>query len=115
LNLRWLDCSDNQLSSIRYMRRIRLLSCINNQIVSLPNKMKHLRFLECSKNRLYRLPDELPKVKHLNCSHNRLRTIPKYPKMRTCDCFGNCIRRESAAKITGRTNVHVDIVGYPWW
>ncbi len=90
-NLKYLDCSNNCLSTLASLpQKLTVLSCYNNCLSSLPQLPKSLISLTCSRNKLtsiYSLPEGLLS---LSCSGSELNSLPTLPQsLTTLSCPGN--------------------------
>ena len=79
--LRYLDCSNNKLTSLPKLNsKLINLDCSNNQITSLPELNTKLLYINCQHNQLTSLPELNTELKYLNCHHNQLTSLPKLNK-----------------------------------
>ena len=103
VNLKELNCSDNQLTSlpaeIGQLSQLQVLDCSFNYLTSLSKEigqLSQLQVLNCSRNRLTLLPKEigdLSKLTYLDCSQNQLTSLPleigKLVKLITLETYYN--------------------------
>ena len=87
VNVRILDCTNNQLTSLPELPNVKYLHCSRNQLTRLPD-LPNIEFLHCGHNQLTTLPD-LPNVKELSCGFNQLTILPDLPNIRRLFCFSN--------------------------
>ena len=93
-NLKSLDCSGNQLTSLDISRNINLenLDCRNNKLNSLIAKNANLKSLDCSTNQLTSLDiSENINLKRLDCNTNQIISldISENNKLTELICWGN--------------------------
>ena len=75
--LGWLDCTNNQLTSLELPAGLLSLDCSQNLLTSLGPLPGRLWWLDCSHNQLTSL-ESLPEgLEHLYFSHNQLRSLPE--------------------------------------
>ena len=80
-NLKELNCSNNQLTSLPTLpQNLKELYCFNNQLTSLPTLPQNLKELYCSNNQLTSLPTLQQNLKKLFCSINQLTSLPTLPE-----------------------------------
>jgi len=91
LNLEYLDCSYNRLTSLSNLPdTLKELYCYNNSLTTLPNLPKTLEYLDCSYNRLTSLSNLPSTLKKLYCYNNQLTTLPTLPDtLEYLDCHYN--------------------------
>jgi len=88
-NLQYLDCDDNNLTSLPTLpESLIYLSCNRNKIRSLPKLPSNLRHLYCADNKLTSLPELPANLEHFHCQHNKLNSMPFLPK--SISSFGYC-------------------------
>jgi len=92
-NLKALNCSDNQLTSLPTLpQNLEILYCYYNQLTLLPTLPQNLKALYCSYNQLTSLPTLPQNLKALNCSHNQLTSLPTLPQnLEILNCYYNPI------------------------
>ena len=90
-NLKKLDCSYNQLTSLPTLPpNLEELFCFNNQLTSLPTLPPNLKKLFCSNNQLTLFPTLPPNLKKLFCSNNQLTLLPTLPpNLEELYCYSN--------------------------
>jgi len=89
-NLKELNCSNNQLTSLPTLpQNLQILFCTNNQLTSLPTLPQNLQTLYCYNNQLTSLEGLPQNLKELNCSNNKIKfmTLPK--KLIFLICYKN--------------------------
>jgi Leucine-rich repeat (LRR) protein len=92
-NLKILDCSYNQLTSLPTLpQNLQKLYCSDNQLTYLPTLPQNLEVLQCFKNELTSLPTLPQKLKILVCYNNELTSLPTLPQnIRQLYCSKNPI------------------------
>jgi Leucine-rich repeat (LRR) protein len=93
-NLKFLDCSFNNLSSIPIYHKLTNLICANNNITFL-NGYFDLVFLDCSNNNLSYI-EGFENLRYLNCSNNNLEELNEYPKLEVLICSYNRLKELKA-------------------
>ena len=84
-----LNCSNNQLTSLPEKLKVGgSLYCYNNQLTSLPEKL-NVGSLYCYNNKLTSLPEKLKVGSYLNCYNNKLTSLPEKLKVGSLDCSHN--------------------------
>jgi hypothetical protein len=86
-NLKTLNCSNNQLTSLQLNENLQILSCNNNQLTSLQLN-KNLEILYCWYNRLTSLHLN-EKLEKLYCFNNKLSSLHLNKKLKVMCCYGN--------------------------
>lgn len=89
--LQILLCHDNQLISLpKLPNSLRELYCVSNQLTSLPSLPDNLTNLECNYNQLTALPILPNSLRELYCDNNQLTFLPKLPNnLKGLDCGSN--------------------------
>ena len=74
----FLDCSDNELTSLpdTLPHSLQELNCSDNKFTSLPDLPHSLITLNCSYNKLTSLPDLPNSLQKLRCNYNELTSLP---------------------------------------
>lgn len=92
-NLKQLDCSHNNLSSIPNLpQSLEILNCYNNAITSIPNLPNSLVYLDCSHNQITALPLFPNTLEALKFYDNQLTAWPTFPTLlKVLHCGGNPI------------------------
>ena len=90
-NLKTLDCSNNQLTSLPTLpQNLKTLDCYNNQLTSLPTLPQNLKTLDCYNNQLTSLPTLPQNLEVLYCYNNQLTLLPTLPQnLKTLYCYDN--------------------------
>ena len=90
-NLQFLNCSNNQLTSLPTLPpNLTELHCYSNQLSSLPTLPPNLEVLACSNNKLTLLPTLPKNLEELYCSNNQLTSLPNLPeKLKRLYCHCN--------------------------
>ncbi len=94
-NLFYLNCSNNQLTSLDLSKctRLETLSCENNQLSSLNvSNCPDLSYFYCQNNQLPNLDlSKCTKLEQINCDNNKLSNLDmgKCSKLHTLDCGNN--------------------------
>ena len=75
--LRYLDCSNNNLTSLPSLNNsLKSLYCQNNQLIILPELNNSLNTLCCSNNKIISLPILNHSLQNLYCENNQLTFLP---------------------------------------
>ena len=74
IDLSWRDLTI--LPDLSRFTNLKLLDCSNNQLTSLPPLNNSLVYLDCSWNKLTSLPPLNNSLEYLNCSRNQLNSLP---------------------------------------
>ena len=78
-NLRYLHCSNNNLTSLPKLNETLIeLWCDNNKLISLPKLNTKLKLLHCSNNNLTLLPEFNENLVDLHCLNNKLTSFPDF-------------------------------------
>jgi hypothetical protein len=90
-SVKLLNCANNQITSLNYLpHSIKWLCCQNNYIVQLDNLPIRLNYLNCSNNLITSLDYLPPYLNSLKCSDNYLKTLDYLPKRLTVlNCSSN--------------------------
>jgi len=77
-NLEVLSCINNELTSLPILpETLLMLNCSRNKLTSFPVLNMQLIYLNCSNNQLTLFPVVLPqKLKYFGCSNNQLTSLP---------------------------------------
>ncbi len=79
-SLTFLDCGNNELTTLPTLPALNTLRCKSNRLTSLPTLPSALKELDCGFNSSLSLPDPLPvTLEVLACVHNSLTTLPSLP------------------------------------
>ena len=90
LNLYNLNISD--LTGVRYFVNLTFLNCSFNQLTSLPNLPNNLQQLNCGYNNINNLSALPSSLQVLNCNNNGLTSLPALPNnLITLDCYYNSL------------------------
>ncbi|MFM2049117.1 MAG: hypothetical protein RI955_1665 [Bacteroidota bacterium] len=92
-NLTYLNCSQNQISSLPTLPSgLQQLDCNLNQIGNIPTLPSSLKNLECVGNQLTSLPTLPLGLQQLDCNFNQIGSIPTLPSsLQYLDCSRNQI------------------------
>lgn len=92
-NVTYLDCSDNQLTSLEGCpSTVKFLSCSHNQLKSLRDCPSTVTYLWCDHNQLESLEGCPSIVKVLGCSNNQLKSLDYCPSnVKELFCHNNLI------------------------
>jgi uncharacterized repeat protein (TIGR01451 family) len=83
-NLQHLSCIGNNLSSLPILpNNLMSLYCGSNQLTSLPTLPNNLMSLHCGSNQLTSLPSMPSTLYFLSCEYNQLTTLPALPQSLT--------------------------------
>ncbi len=87
-NVRFLDCSNNKLTSLVCPIDLKWLDCSVNTLKEI-NLSKDLQVLFCSCNKLTNI--QLPQsITHINCSNNYFKSLPYLPvTLYSVNCYNN--------------------------
>lgn len=119
LNLKKLNCSNNELTSLPgAMTNLESLNCSNNNLTSIPNGMTNLEYINCSNNNLTSLREAqasfsrlhgahknellrnfMTNVEFLDCSNNKLTSISNgMTNLKELKCSNNNLTSLSEAQ-----------------
>jgi Leucine-rich repeat (LRR) protein len=90
-NLKFLSCVGNQLTSLPTLPpTLESLYCYNNQITSLPSFPSTLELLDCHNNLITSLPSLSDSLKYFYCQNNQITSLPTLPsKLVELNCDAN--------------------------
>lgn len=99
LNIDYMSISD--INGIQNFKNLKSLSCVGNNLESLPNLPDYLVELHCRRNRLSELTSLPYSLKYLNCSDNFLTSLPELPRsLQHIECQKNCLEQLDASFLT---------------
>jgi len=109
-NLKVLSCHNNNIKTLpRLPDNLKELSCHNNNIKTLPRLPDNLKVLRCGDNNLETLPDLPDNLKELDCGGNHLKTLPDLPaSLEELNCQSNPLTKEAIDKIKLHPNYDPD-------
>lgn len=93
-NLKFLDCSNNNLSSVPIYPKLTNLICCNNNITFM-NGYQDLKILDCSNNNIIYI-EGFKNLTYLNCSNNNLVELNEYPNLEVLQCSHNRLKELKA-------------------
>ena len=93
-NLKFLDCSNNNLSSVPIYPKLTNLICCNNNITFM-NGYQDLKILDCSNNNIIYI-EGFENLTYLNCSNNNLEELNEYPNLEVLQCSHNRLKELKA-------------------
>lgn len=70
----------SELPSLINFKNLRVLNCSNNNLTSLPELPENLQELHCRNNKLTSLPELPENLRHLQCQFNKLTSLPRLPE-----------------------------------
>ena len=93
VNLRILDCSDNQITKIENLpHNLQKFECDNNRITKIENLPPNLQKLYCFNNQITKIENLPPDLQKLDCHNNQITKIENLPpNLQRLDCSSNQI------------------------
>ncbi|ARF10922.1 hypothetical protein Hokovirus_3_195 [Hokovirus HKV1] len=97
-NLKYFDCSHNQIKELKLPLNLVELSCSNNKFENLDfltkNNYDKLEYLNCSNNKIEKIENlKCNNLKYLECENNNITNIQKFDKLIELDCKNNKLKK----------------------
>ena len=87
-----LDISNNNIEEIDELpHTLKELSCRQNKLCYLPNKLPYIERIDCTFNKIIEINSNYPNLKNLVCAYNSINIIPNLENLEDLICCHNVI------------------------